>query len=228
METKTSRRLSERGYILWSDGGSLTNHKNSKTLHSRCAAPCDPQGGFRDVSDQLWARYANEVYDAYATLDNEGNHTLLWPKQERAIPKIYLTKSRGGLLEVITPVASPEPSAGSSSLTTSAATRSPSPLNLEEPIWRNILQHSTTAVFQDFMNIVYIENTENYMISREAALEMLMFTVPPLDLDGERLKEYKNAFPQLVFTHPKATEQIWFEWVSIFIYIIFECLVFSS
>jgi hypothetical protein len=71
------------------------------------------------------------------------------------------------------------------------------------------------------MKIVYIENTENHMISREAAQEMMTFTVPPIDLDGERLKECKAAFPQLVFTHSKATERIWFEWVSISLYLYF-------
>lgn len=228
METGTSRRLSERGYILWSDGGAYTNHKNSKTLHSQCAAPCDPRGGFKEVSDTLWAKYANHVYNAYGGLDNEGRHKRLWAKQERAIPKKYLTQSRGGLLEVMdwTPEQSPVRSASPSRLLT--PTRSSSPPNLEEPIWGNILEHSATDDYRKYMKIVCIENTENHMISREAALEMLTFTVPSIDLDGERLREYKTVFPQLVFTHSKTTEQIWFEWVGLYLFFMFRYLVFCS
>lgn len=273
-ETRVSRPVSERGYIIWSEGGAYTNHKNSKTLHSQCAPPCNPQGGFVDVSEILWARYANHVYDAHSALDEEGKRSRLWPKQERAIPKKFLTKSRGGLLDVIpegSPEASPvppldvmdwtqEPSPGASAgppldamdwmagpfpeasagpsrsrlstpahSATHSATRSPSPLSLEEPIWENILEQSTTDCYQDFMSIVYIENVENRMVSRDAAMEMLTFTVPPMDLDNERLREYKAAFPQLVFPHAKAAERIWFEWVSLnlFIYSV-RCLVLSS
>ena len=111
---KSDRRLSDRGYILWSEGGAYTSHKNSTTLHSQCASTsCNPRVRFKDVPETLWAQYANCVYDAYGTLNDEGEHTQLWAKQKRAIPKKYLTKSRGGILDVEPkPPSTPQTSSG--------------------------------------------------------------------------------------------------------------------
>ena len=219
-----SKRLSERGYILWSDGGTYTSHKSSKALHSQCAPPCNPRSGFQDVSDALWARYANKVYDAYGALDEEGNHTKLWPKQKKAIPQKYLTKSRGGFLDS-TPEPLLEPGPSRSSLEVSpepSAEPSPSPLdnqtsagsNAEEtPIWPDVMKHSASDQYKKFLNIAYIENTENRQESRESSLQMLTYCVPPLDLDEDRFTHYLNAFPQLVFDDQEVKGRRWFEWV---------------
>ena len=100
VERSNSNQLSECGYILWSARGALTNHRKSTTLHSQCTPPCNSTGGFVEVSDALWAKYTNQVYDAYAALNDEGEHTHAWAKQKKVIPRQYLTRSRGGLLNI--------------------------------------------------------------------------------------------------------------------------------
>ena len=178
----------------------------------------------RQVSDALWARYANKVYDVYGALDEEGNHTKLWPKQKKAIPQKYLTKSWGGFLnstpELLlesgpsqsSPEVSPEPSAepSPSSLDNQTSAR----LNAKEtPIWPDIMKHSALDQYKKFLNIAYIENTENSQESRKSSLQMLTYCIPPLDLDKDRFTHYLNTFPQLVFDDQEVKGRRWFEWV---------------